>query len=253
MKLKKEHHTITSFQKPDPLLRRLYVILKATLCPQICYRKFLKFYLNSNPHCMQITFLQHEGNDIGFFTCTYSNTHLLDKKTVICRVAIGIMSQYHGGVMPFSLLCRRIIHYRIQNPFQPIYMVAYLANPIVYATIAKYTAAYWPSRLEETPAFINKLKDSILQSGQMAHLEVNPFVLRIHFAVQFSDTTLKRIYTSNNPDIKYYLSINPDFQKQMGVITIVPVRWANIVANIWKAMIIRPLKKALFNFSRFFC
>lgn len=252
MKLKKEQYTITHLQKPDPLLRRLFVILKATLCPEMSYRKFLKFYLNSNPHCMQITFLKDNGNDIGFFTCTYSYTQLAGKKSTICRVAIGILSQYQGGVMPFGLLCRRIIYYRMQNPFLPLYVVAYLANPIVYATIAKYTAAYWPSRLKETPAFINKLKDNILVAGNMANLEVKPFVLRIHFAVHLSAALQKRIYESNNPDIKYYLGINPDFLNQMGVMTIVPVRWSNIIANIWKAMVIRPIKKAMFNMTRLF-
>ncbi len=252
MKLKKEHYTITDLQKPDPLLRRLYVILKATLCPEMSYRKFLKFYLNSNPHCMQITFLQDRGNDIGFFTCTYSHTQLVGQKTTVCRVAIGVLSQYHGGVMPFGLLCRRIIYYRIQNPFLPLYMVAYLANPIVYATIAKYTAAYWPCRLKQTPVFINKLKDDILACGKMANLEVSPFVLRIHFAVQLSTALKNRIYGSNNPDIKFYLSINPGFLNQMGVMTVVPVRWSNIMANIWKAMFKRPLKKAMFNMSRLF-
>lgn len=252
MKLKKEHYTITDFQKPDPLLRRLFLILKATLCPEMSYFKFLKFYLNSKPHCIQLTFLQEQGNDIGFFTCTYSYTKLADQKSTICRVAIGILSQFQGGAMPFGLLCRRIIYYRMQNPFQPIYMVAYLANPIVYATIAKYTAAYWPCRLKETPAFINELKDSILVAGQMENLEVRPFVLRIHFAVHLSDVLIKRIHDSNNPDIKYYLGINPGFLNQMGVMTIVPVRWYNIIANIWKAMIVRPLKKAMLNTSRMF-
>ena len=63
---------------------------------------------------------------------------------------------------------------------------------------------------------------------------------------------IKRIYDSNNPDIKYYLGINPDFLNQMGVMTIVPERWSNIMANVWKAMIVRPLKKAMLNMSRMF-
>lgn len=250
MELKKEHYTITDLQKPDPLLRRLYLILKATLCPEMSYRKFLKFYLNSNPHCMQITFLQHQGSDIGFFTCTYSYTQSPHRKSVICRVAIGILSQFQGGAMPFGCLCRRIIYYRILNPLHPIFMVSYLANPIVYATIAKYTATYWPSRLKETPAFINNLKDNILLAGNMINLEVRPFVLRIHFAVHLAASLQKRIFESNNPDVKFYLNINPDFLNQMGVMTIVPVRWSNIFANIWKAMLLRPLKKAGINISR---
>ena len=46
--------------------------------------------------------------------------------------------------------------------------------------------------------------------------------------------------------------INPGFLNQMGVMTIVPVRWYNIIANIWKAMIVRPLKKVMVNMSRMF-
>ena len=68
-------------------------------------------------------------------------------------------------------------------------------------------------------------------------------MLKIHFHVQMPETLLQRIYASNNPDVLYYLSINPDFQDQIGVMTIIPVGWSNIMANIWKAMIIRPLKK----------
>jgi hypothetical protein len=245
MKHTMSHHSITDFSTPSPLLRRLYQVVKATLCPGMTYRFFLGFYLNSKPHCIQVTFMQHQNRDIGFFTCSYSFQPLIDRQPVICRIAIGILSEFHGGSMPFGALCRRLIGYKLLHPQRTVYMVAYLANPLVYATIAKYTGEYWPSRVKATPDFINKLKDNILEAGNLKRNEVRPHVLRIHFEVQFSAALQKRIYESCNPDVKFYLQLNPDFLKQMGVMTIVPVRWSNIAVNTWKVMIYKPLKKML--------
>jgi hypothetical protein len=66
MKLKKEDYTITDFNKPDLLLMRLYKIMKETVWPAMDYRFFLQFYLNSQPHCIQVTFLQAAGRDEAF-------------------------------------------------------------------------------------------------------------------------------------------------------------------------------------------
>lgn len=243
MNLKKEHYTITDFSKPAPLLRRLYLIVKNTLCPGMSYLFFLRFYLASKPHLMQITFLTTDGEDAGFFTCTYSFQQLNGHEKVICRVAIGIVEKFQKGNMPFAALCRRIIAYKLKHPYQPVYMVAYLANPFVYAAIARYTAEYWPARQTQSPAFILKLKDSILEAGNMKKNEVSPFVVRIHFKVEMPEKLLHRIYSSNDPDVKFYLRMNPCFENQMGLMTVVPVRWGNVAANIVKAMIIRPLIK----------
>jgi hypothetical protein len=243
MKLEQINYTLTNLHRPQPELRRLYLILKATLCPEINYRYFLRFYLASKPHCMQITFLQHNGVDVGFFTCTYSTQLLMEKERTICRVAIGLLEAYQGGKMPFAALCLRIIQYKLKNPFSSLFMVAYLANPLVYASIARYTAEFWPRHKVDTPEFIVKLKDEILEAGNMKKYEQGPFVLKIHFHVHFPPALFKRMLESRDSNVKYYFEINPNPQEQMGVMTIVPVRWMNIVANIWKAMIIRPAKK----------
>ena len=243
MKLTQQHFTLKDFSKPHPLLRRLFQVVKITLCPGMSYRQFIEYYLNSKPHCMQITFLRQCGEDVGFFTCTYAFQELLNSRKVICRVAIGIISKHQKGGMPFAALCRRIIFYKLRYPLRKVYLIAYLANPFVYAAIAKYTAAYWPNKDKAATQFISALKENLLMAGNLKKNEVSPFVLKIHFHVQMPETLLQRIYTSINPDVLYYLSINPDFKNQMGVMTIIPVGWGNIMANIWKAMIIRPLKK----------
>ena len=254
MKMKQEQHTLTGEQLKDPteLFQRLYWIFKETLYPAMTYEKFVKFYTGSKPHYMQITFLTEAGEDIGFFTCAYSHMQLMDRRSTVCRVAIGILKEHHGGKMPFGALCRRIISYKFRHPFTPVYMVAYLANPLVYATIAKYTAEHWPARNKATPQVICDLKENILRESKMQNIEVRDFVLKIHFPVSLSEALIKRIFGSKNPDVKFYLERNPEFTKQMGLMTIVPVRWFNVFANIHKAMVARPLKKTGMGLAKFF-
>lgn len=249
MKLRKEHYTITDFSKPSPLLQRLYQIVKRTLCPGMSYLFFLRFYLACKPHEMQITFLTNDGKDAGFFTCTYTDHLVTGQIGVICRVAIGISEEFQQGNMPFASLCRRIIAYKTKHFVRAVYMVAYLANPFVYAAIARYTSEHWPSRKKDTAPHILELKDEILKSGNLAKNEVRPFVLKIHFKVEMAAALLKRIYSSEDPDVQFYLKMNPDFENQMGLMTIVPVRWSNVMANILKAMVFRPLRKKLRRIS----
>jgi hypothetical protein len=244
MKFKQQNYTITDFSKPDPVLRRLYDIVKATLCPGMDYRFFLRFYLGSKPHCMQITFLRAGGEDVGFFTCTYAFQQLQGRQVVIGRVAIGILPVYQKGAMPLAALCRRIIGYKLRHRLHKVYLVLYLANPIVYAAVAANTAVCWPSRHKAAPPHILALKDAILEASNLKKAEVHPFVLLIHFPVHLPPALLERIYKSENPYVKFYLAQGVKIEKQMGLMTIVPVRWGNILANIWKAMVRRPLKKA---------
>lgn len=245
MKPSLQHFEISSFARSNPLFRRLYSIVRATLCEEMTYPFFLKFYLSAKPHFMQVTFIRSRGEDIGFFTCTYVSQQVCNKEAAICRVAIGVLPQFHGGIMPFGTLCRRIISYKSRHPLRRLYMVAYLANPLVYATIAKYTSEYWPRKDKPAGERICRIKEDILQSGNLKKNETSPFVLHIHFEVHFTEALTQRILNSRNPDVQYYLRLNPDFMKQKGVMTIVPVRWTNILANILKAMLLRPFKKLI--------
>ncbi len=243
MKPNLQHFTITDFTKSDPLLQRLYLIVKETLCPGMRYSFFLQFYLNSKPHRLQISFLQLNGRDIGFFTCSYAFMPFKDRQLVICRVAIGVLPHYHGGAMPFAALCRRIIAYKLRYPLREIYIVAFLANPIVYSTLARYTAEHWPNRRKEPPEGILELKDAILRAGNLAKHEIRPWVIKLHFHVALPPELLQRIYASKDPGVQFYLKNIPEVTGEYGLMTIVPVRWTNILANVWLVLAVRPVKK----------
>lgn len=242
MKPNLQNFTITDFSKPSPLMRRLYLIVKETLCPEMDYRFFLHFYLSSKPHHLQVSFLQLNGKDIGFFTCAYAFMPFRNRQVVICRVAIGVLTAYHGGVMPFAALCRRMIAYKLRRPLREVYMVAYLANPIVFSTIARYTAEHWPCR-REPPARILQLKETILKVGNLAKHEIRPWVIKLHFHVALPPELLRRIYASKDPGVQFYLQKIPEVNGEYGLMTIVPVRWGNVLSNLWKVLVVRMVKK----------
>jgi hypothetical protein len=79
--------------------------------------------------------------------------------------------------------------------------------------------------------------------------ETTPFVLKIHFQVKFKSSDIDRINNSQNPDVAYYLSINPYYRDQYGVLVLVPVTIPNM-AYTMLMYLCRPVKKWFNNFLK---
>jgi hypothetical protein len=67
---------------------------------------------------------------------------------------------------------------------------------------------------------------------KLSKKEVNPFVLKIHFQVKFKSTDISRIESSTDEDVQYFLSINPGYKQQYGVLVLVPVTISNMLYTL---------------------
>lgn len=237
------HVALSNFDEPNTTLHELYAIFAATLNPDLSYREFRFFYFRHKPHRMDITFLQ-DGNKVAGFICVTFYKHTLDGKTyTICRGAAGIREGYRGGSLPSWQLCWHYIRYRLMHPTEKMYITGYMANPILYSMICRYTHKVYPKAGVPVPQHIHDLRDKLLQFYGMTKKVIRPFVLRIHFQVHLSDKDKQRIFTSTDKNVLFYLNLNPDFQQQAGVMTIVPVTWYNISVSAIRALLVKPLQK----------
>jgi len=122
-------------------------------------------------------------------------------------------------------------------------ITAYVANPLVYAMICKRATLVYPKEGLAAPPAINQLRENILRCHGFGGEAIVPFVLNIPFQVWFSPKDKARIYTSQDSHVKYYLKLNPCFQNQTGLLTLIPVTWYNPIACIIHSITGYPLKK----------
>jgi hypothetical protein len=238
-----KHLALSNFDEPNPHLQELFTIFSATLNPALSYREFRFFYFRHKPHYMDISFLQDDGKTVGFICVTFYRHQLGNRQYTICRGAAGIHEDYRGGKLPNGLLCWKYIQYKLRHPMEEMVITGYMANPILYSMICKYTHKVYPKAGIAVPAHIHELRDKLINYYGLQKKVVAPFVLKIHFQVHMNNRDEQRIFSASDRDIRFYLALNPDFQRQIGVMTLVPVTWYNVFVSISRFVMVRPLRK----------
>ncbi|HLK29914.1 MAG TPA: hypothetical protein VKT28_15145 [Puia sp.] len=225
---------IRDCEKSNPHFNALFDIFRLTLKPDMLFREFTAYYYSKRLDYIDATFVFFDGKVIGFCAAAFYRSVINEKKYVIGRAATGILESYRGQAMPKWKLYKKYICYWIRHPFKNIILSAYVANPIIYAMICKYTGIAYPRENAKPPENIIELKNELLRSQNLHRKEEKPFVVEIHFSVKIADKDKKRIFESKDGAVKYFLHINPKFIRQYGVVVIIPVSLKNILLSSFK-------------------
>ena len=243
----------------------LYHIFRATLKPDLSFREFKAYYYSAKLEYIDVTFIlagDREGQGdrgsriIGFCSAAFYSADAASSKTaaggskadagrsktVIGRAATGILEAYRGRALPKWRLYCKYIRYWGRHPFRSIILSAYVANPLIYAMICKYTGIAYPHPATPVPAAIIRLKDELLRGQRIVIPADNTFVVPIHFSVALGEKERQRINTSRDPSVGYFVKINPKFLQRHGVLVIIPVNLKNILWSSWKFLYYKTLR-----------
>jgi hypothetical protein len=225
---------ITEYSEKNQDFQTLFSIFRATLKPDMRFREFKAYFFSAKLDYIDVTFVLLDQKIIGFCSAAFYKSIINNEKHIIGRAATGIMENHRGNALPKWKLYKKYIYYWIKHPFQKIILSAYVANPLIYAMICKYTGVAYPQSSLEPPANIINLKNELLLSQNLLAKENPPFVVEIHFCVAISNAEQERIFKSNDGAIKYFLKINPKFRQQHGVLVIIPINLKNIMHSSFK-------------------
>lgn len=222
---------ITDCSETNPDFQKLYSIFAPTLKPDMEFREFRAYYYSHKLEYIDATLVEINGALAGFCAAAFYKTEINGKPYTIGRAATGILPQYRGNTLPKWKLYFKYIRYKFFKPFSNVVLSAYVANPIIYAMICKYTGLAYPRQKQNIPESIVQIKDELLRSQRLQKKEGPQFVVQIHFCVAMGEDVIARIFTSKDRNVKHFLSINPRFREQYGVVVIIPVTVWNCVLS----------------------
>lgn len=240
---------IRKCQFSNPHFSNLYELFEKTLKPGMQPREFELYYHSRKLQYIDVTFCYLGNQIIGFCAAAFYATELSGQMAFLGRAATGILPTHRGRALPKWALYYKYIRFKLRYPFKKLILTAYVANPIIYAMICKYTAWVWPRKEGKLPADIQTLKEAVLKNSGLRGKEKNLFVVKIHFHVHLSEDILTRIYTSRDKHLHYFLQLNPGFMEQDGVLVIIPVSWMNILFTILRFLFhsVRNFLSDIFN------
>jgi len=227
-------------------LNMLFEIFKQTLNPDLTPREFNQYLFGQHPDEFGISFIYKEDDLAGFCTAGAYPRKINGRKVVILRSAFGLQDEYKKGKFPLHGLFYKYMRYKLKHLFTPVYVAGFMANPLMYAMICKYTLTCYPRRNRPVKGEMLEFADDLMRSMNLLRKKVRPFVLKIHFQVKFKESDVARFEASTDKDVQYFLNINPGYREQMGVMVLVPVTIPNMIYTLLRYLL-RRIRKWKFN------
>jgi hypothetical protein len=197
-------------------------------------RFFMAFYNASTLQYIDVTFIE-EGNEVvGFCTAAFYKLETKFKTFIVGRAAIGILSSHQGGALPIKTLFHKFIRYKCQHPAANLVLTGYIANPLVYDMICRYTGWAYPKGGQTLPSNLATFHEAVIKSQVKPIDGKNSMVAKLHFHVHQGKKVMQRVLNSTSKYVKDYLQMNPDYDGKYGLVVLVPVTWANIFLSLIK-------------------
>lgn len=241
-----KNYDLSDVNSIDNPMDVLYGIFKQTLNPDLTPREFHQYLFGQHPDDLEISFIYKDEDLAGFCTAGAYPRKVNGKKVVILRSAFGLLDDHKKGKFPLHGLFYKYMRYKLKHLFTPVYVTGFMANPLMYAMICKYTLTCYPRRGKPASASVLHFADELMRSMNLLRKKVRPFVLKIHFQVKFKQTDIERIEDSEDKDVQYFLSINPGYREQMGVMVLVPVTIPNMLFTLVRYLL-RGVRKQFNN------
>lgn len=183
--------------------------------------------------------LYHNSVDelVGFFALHLFELEVDGKRELIFRGQTGLIQKYRRSKANMYFALYVILYYRIVYPFTSINCFLAIISPSMYAVLAKRLAIIEPSYKQETTTkkllLIEKLRKVFdFEKEESESVWTSP-VGWISIASEEEKNYWK---SSHNPYIRYYLKLNPNFEKGVGLITLIPFSWRNIFLSSFKVL-----------------
>ena len=162
-------------------------------------------------------YLNNQDEFVGFFALHLFKKRVQNKDTLVFRAQAGLLHNYRRSKanMYFSLF--KVIKYRLKYPFKPIYCFITTLSPSMYCVLAERLSIIYPKIDQKISS---KKKLSINELMKQFSFDKDPngnqWVSPVGLTSVASHDELDYWSCSDNPYIKYYLELNPDFQKGNG-------------------------------------
>lgn len=241
----KKRHFIIKSKCDESNLQRFYSLFTSILNSQLGYRQFLAFLMGRNPIYVDLTILEEKGKDIGFVCTSFYRVKTDGGPITVARGITGIHPSARGGKLPSTLLCWKYMRYKFMHPKEEVYVVGFMASPILYSMMCNYTHLVYPKPGIKETEYMKKVRNNIIAAHGMTRDRVNDYTLRIQFQVCLSNEDVDRINSSNSKNIKLFLEYCPNYLNQEGILAIIPLSFYNISVSIWKCLVERPIKRML--------
>ena len=217
-------------------------------------KDFDHYVVHSPAKVTQIFIYKNKCNEeiVGYFAVHRFEKRVDDKPLVIFRAEAGLVPEYRHKNADIYFWFKEAMKFKIVHPNEEMYYFVCPVNPSVYARFAKYMYKAYPKYDCIIPPHIKKLMMQLADEFDLKIIDQNnPFVRKVGWITQATEEERVFWQSCNNPHVRFYIDLNPDFNKGNGVLTLMPLTFLNLLISFFSFFMYYTIKKKIrYNLHR---
>lgn len=146
-------------------------------------------------------------------------------------------SAYQHRIHPIDFFVKESAKFIFQNPLAKVFLIDTLVSPLIYKKVCHTAFEIYPVYNKNFPKKLIKICGIVAKKFHWKIYSAGKYIVRkLKWKV-------KQQYflqdNSNDPNKKYYSSLVPDFSTGKGLVIVIPITFANVIASILKSAFYR--------------
>lgn len=149
----------------------------------------------------------------------------------ILRSECGYLPDFRGRALGHALLFAEALRFKLRHPLTPLVGLACPVHPSAYVALGRYCSKMWPHPRRAMPIREQRRLGRLSAYFTMASIEGHPGVRHVGWITR--TTPLDGLRWSGSTDLfaRFYVVSNPTYEQGSGLLTMVPLSLANLVAS----------------------
>jgi hypothetical protein len=192
-----------------------------------------------------LLYRNREKEVIGYFGVHRFEKSVNEHPLIVFRAEVGLLPGYRQRDANLSFWLLEALRFKLLHPGKQVYFFYVPVSPSFYAMVARYAHPVYPIHNGDIPSPILTLMiDLAQQFGLKQADEGNPLIRKVGWITKATDREKDFWQRSSNPHIRFYIDANPRFTEGNGLLTLIPLTFANALLSLL-GMAFYTLKKKL--------
>jgi len=232
--------SLTEKQRDD-FIEKLYFV-HCEIFSGISLQTFRDYIFNQKATSQKIILLYDKITIIGYCAVHFFKITAGDKYHLI-RAEAGILPEYRGNSPLLKFMFCEIFKHALRHTFRDVYYLGTLVHPSSYHNFHKFCDVIYPSFKQETPQVVfHKMQELVHYFGIKLKGPIEDMTCEVGWITRESLEEQLRWQQREEDDIRYFLKMNPAYREGLGLITLIPCTFTNllnVLINLFKSRIMK--------------
>jgi hypothetical protein len=193
-------------------------------------RQFVDHVFHDHAAATKIKIFRNvEGTAVGYCAVHRYQRRRHGKRCTMFRAEAGLLKQYRGHQETASFVFMQGLSYKLRNPTRRVFYLGMLVHPSSYCLLAERFPTIYPSRRRKTPQHIRKAMCELADSFEVPQAEGDPLLREIGWITRETAAEADAWRSSRHPDVRFFLAMNPRYERGNGLVTLVPFTIGNLL------------------------